>query len=415
MTGIPEAAASLDVDRLRADFPVLHQRVGDGPLVYLDNAATAQMPRPVLAALERFNTHDRANVHRGVHTLSQRSTAGYEAARETVRAFLGAASDREIVFTRGTSEAINLVAQTWGRQSVGAGDEIVVTTLEHHSNIVPWQMLCGERGARLRVVPIDDRGVVDQEACAALLGPKTKLLAFAHVSNALGTINPAAEMVAMARERGITTLIDGAQAVPHQRVDVAALGCDFYAFSGHKLYGPTGIGVLYGREALLRAMPPWQGGGDMIRSVSFAGTTYAEPPARFEAGTPHIAGAIGLAAAIDYVLSVGLDRVAAHEAALLAHATRRLEELPGLRLIGTAPHKAAVASFVVDGAHPHDIATLLDHEGIAVRAGHHCAEPVMDRFGVTATARASFAMYNTHAEVDALAAGLEVALSILRP
>lgn len=400
------AAPSLDVKRLREDFPVLQRSVRGRPLVYLDSAATTQKPRAVIDAVARHYAEENANIHRGVHLLSELATTAYESAREKVRALLNAADVREIVFVRGTTEAINLVASSYGRGRVGPGDEVLITAMEHHSNIVPWQMLCEEMGARLRVAPIDDRGALDLEAFERLVGPRTKLVAVTHVSNALGTVNPVREIVAMSHARGVPVLLDGAQAVAHQTVDVQALGCDFYAFSGHKLFGPTGIGVLYGRAELLEAMPPWQGGGDMIASVTFEKTTYNVLPYKFEAGTPHIAGVIGLGAAIDYVQSVGLDRIAAWEDSLLAHGTALLEALPGVRLVGTAPDKAAVLSFVLDGVHAHDVGTILDQDGIAIRTGHHCAQPVMDRFGIPATARASLAFYNTLEELEALAAGL---------
>jgi cysteine desulfurase/selenocysteine lyase len=392
---------ALDVARVRADFPALHQQVNGRPLVYLDNAATTQKPQAVLDALLGFYSRDCANVHRGVHALSQRATDAYEGARETVARFLNA-RPREIVFTRGTTEAINLVAYSYGSR-LSPGDEILITELEHHSNIVPWQMLAERTGARLRVAPIDDRGEIILEEFQHLLGPRTRIVAVAHVSNALGTVNPVEEICRLAHTYGARVLVDGAQAVPHLAVDVRALDCDFYAFSGHKIYGPTGIGVLFGRWELLEAMPPYQGGGDMIRSVTFEKTLYNDPPYRFEAGTPHIAGAIGLAAAIEYVTRLGLEEIRRHEQQLLEAATRALEEIPGVRIVGTAAHKAAVVSFVLDGVHPHDVATVLDHEGVAVRAGHHCAQPLMERFGLPATTRASFALYNTLEEVDALA------------
>jgi len=392
---------ALDVARVRADFPALHQQVNGRPLVYLDNAATTQKPQAVLDALLGFYSRDCANVHRGVHALSQRATDAYEGARETVARFLKA-RPREIVFTRGTTEAINLVAYSYGSRLL-PGDEILITELEHHSNIVPWQMLAERTGARLRVAPIDDRGEIILEEFQRLLGPRTRIVAVAHVSNALGTVNPVEEICRLAHTYGARVLVDGAQAVPHLAVDVRALDCDFYAFSGHKIYGPTGIGVLFGRWELLEAMPPYQGGGDMIRSVTFEKTLYNDPPYRFEAGTPHIAGAIGLAAAIEYVTRLGLEEIRRHEQQLLEAATRALEEIPGVRIVGTAAHKAAVVSFVLDGVHPHDVATVLDHEGVAVRAGHHCAQPLMERFGLPATTRASFALYNTLEEVDALA------------
>jgi len=403
----------LDVVRIREDFPILSRQIRGRPLVYLDNGASAQRPRAVIDAESDYYEHHHANVHRGVHTLSQEATDLFEGAREKLRRFLNARSGKEIVFVRGTTEAINLVAQAWGRPRLVAGDEIVITWLEHHANIVPWQQVCEQTGAVLRVVPIDRRGVVDFDAYLAMLGPRTRLVAIAHVSNALGTVLPVERFIAAARDRGITTLIDGAQAVPHQRVDVQALGCDFYAFSGHKLYGPTGIGVLYGREAQLQAMPPWQGGGDMILTVSFQGTTYNALPHKFEAGTPNIAGAIALGVAVDYVESIGLERIAGHEADLLAYATARLGDLEGLTIIGTAPEKASLVSFVVEGVHPHDLGTILDAEGVAIRTGHHCAMPVMDFFDVPATARASFAFYNTRAEVDALVTALGHAREML--
>jgi cysteine desulfurase/selenocysteine lyase len=398
--------APFDVAARRAEFPALEQQVHGRPLVYLDNAATAQKPRAVIDAITRYYERDNANVHRGVHALSERATVGYEAAHEAVRRFLNAASTREIVFTRNATESINLVARAWGDANVGAGDEILITTMEHHSNIVPWQLLCDRTGARLRVAPIDDRGQLLMDEFEALVTTRTKMVAVVHQSNALGTINPVARIAQLARRAGAAVLIDGSQAVCHLPVDVQALGADFYVFTGHKLYGPTGIGVLYGRESVLDAMPPFLGGGDMISSVSFDGSTWNELPYKFEAGTPHIEGAIGLAAAIDYVNGVGLDAIAAHEASLLARATALLEDLPGVRLIGTAREKASVVSFVMDGVHPHDIGTIVDREGVAIRTGHHCAQPVMDRLGVPATARASFALYNTAADVDALAASL---------
>lgn len=391
-----------DVARVRADFPALEQLVHGHPLVYLDNAATTQKPRAVVEALVNFYTRDCANVHRGVHELSQRATEAYETARRAVARFLNAAP-REIVFTRGTTEAINLVAQSFARGILRENDEILITELEHHSNIVPWQLLAEQTRARLVVAPINDRGEILLEEFERLLGPRTRIIAVAHVSNALGTVNPVEEICRMARERGIPVLVDGAQAAPHLAVDVRALGCDFYAFSGHKLYGPTGIGVLYGRAELLECMPPYQGGGDMIHSVSFERTLYADPPYRFEAGTPHIAGAIGLSAAIEYLSKLGLEEVGRHERQLLEAAMAALGEIPGVRLVGTARHKAGVVSFVLDGIHPHDVATVLDHEGIAVRAGHHCAQPLMERLGLPATTRASFALYNTLEEVEALA------------
>ena len=397
---------ALDVERIRKDFPILHQEVHGRPLVYLDSAATSQKPQVVLDALAEYYARDNANVHRGVHRLSERATDAYEGARARIQRFLNAAHPREIIFVRGTTEGINLVAQTYGRRAVGPGDEVVITALEHHSNIVPWQMLCEEKGAGLRVVPIDDTGEVDVDAYERLLGERTRLVAVAHVSNALGTIVPVKRMIEAARRRGIPVLIDGAQAVPHLRVDVRALDCDFYTFSGHKTYGPTGIGVLYGKTELLEAMPPFQGGGDMIKSVSFEKTVYNDLPYKFEAGTPDIAGAIGLGVALEYLEGLGLDRVAAHEHALLVHGTERLSSLPGLRLVGTAREKASVLSFLVDGVHAHDVGSILDREGIAVRTGHHCAMPVMTRFGIAATARASLGLYNRVEDIDALVEGL---------
>lgn len=406
------AAPPLDVARLRADFPVLHQTVHGRPLVYLDNAASAQKPRQVIDAVARFDASDYSNIHRGVHALSQRATAAYEAARDAVRAFLNAGDDKEIIFTRGTTESINLVAYSYARTACNLGDEIVVSAMEHHSNIVPWQMVCRERGAVLRVIPMNDAGELDLEAYARLLGPRTKLVSVAHVSNALGTVNPVAEMVRLARAHGIPVLLDGAQAVPHLAVDVQALDCDFYAFSSHKLFGPTGVGVLYGKAALLDAMPPWQGGGEMISAVTFEKTFYTGLPAKFEAGTPNITGVVGLGAAIEYVNGVGLAAMGAWEAELLDYATERIGEIPQVRVIGTARDKASVLSFVIDGVHPHDVGTILDRAGVAVRAGHHCAQPVMQRFAIPATTRASFAFYNTRAEVDALIAGVRTALEV---
>jgi cysteine desulfurase / selenocysteine lyase len=397
------AAPALNVERLRADFPILAQRINGKPLVYLDNGASSQRPRAVLEAERHYAEEMHANVHRGVHTLSQRATDAYEGARERVRRFLNARSSREIIFTRGTTEAINLVAQSFARPRLGSGDEILITWLEHHSNIVRWQMVAAATGARLVVAPIDRRGQVELDAFQALLSDRTRLVATAHVSNALGTVLPVREIIALAHARGVPVLLDGAQAVPHFAIDVQALDVDFYAFSGHKLYGPTGIGVLYGREALLSAMPPWQGGGDMILSVSFEGTTYNQLPFKFEAGTPNMSGAVGLAAAIDYVDSVGIGHIAAWERELLLHATARLAAIEGVTIIGTARDKASLVSFVVDGVHPHDLGTILDQDGIAIRTGHHCAMPVMTFFDVPATARASFAFYNTRAEIDRLA------------
>ncbi len=399
------ATPALDVLRRRQDFPILHREVHDHPLVYLDNAATTQKPWSVIEAERHYYAHYNANIHRGVHTLSQQATEAYEAARDRVRDFINAPSREEIVFTRGTTEAINLVAGSYG-QRLQAGDEILVSEMEHHSNIVPWQLLCQRSGAVLRVAPIDDAGQLIVEQFASLLGPRTRLVAIAHMSNALGSINPVRRLVEMAHAAGALVLVDGAQAVAHLPVDVRELDCDFYTFSGHKLYGPTGTGVLYARRALLADMPPWQGGGDMIRQVSFAGSTWNDLPYKFEAGTPNIAGGIGLGAAIDYVRGVGLAAIAAHEAALLRQATEQAQAFPGLTVVGTAADKGAILSFTLAGIHPHDVGTVLDTEGIAVRTGHHCAMPVMERYGLPATVRASFALYNTPAEVDALFRGL---------
>ncbi len=406
--------ARFPAERLRADFPILGTTVHGKPLAYLDNAATTQKPRVVIDALRRYYEAENANIHRGVHDLSVRATLLYEQARARVQRFLGAGSPREIVFVRGTTEAINLVAQTFGRAHVGPGDEILISAMEHHSNIVPWQMLCAEKGAVLRVAPISDAGQILLPEFERMLSPRTRLVAVTHVSNVLGTVTPIREIIAAAHGRGVPVLVDGAQAVAHQAVDVRGLDCDFYAFSGHKLFGPTGIGVLYGKSTLLESMPPYQGGGDMIRSVSFAGTTYNDLPYKFEAGTPDIAGAIGLGAAIEYVTRIGLDAIAAYEGELADYAAARLSEIPGVRLIGTARPRAAVVSFVIDGVHPHDAGTILDHEGVAVRAGHHCAQPLMERLGVPATVRASLAFYNTHEEIDALAAGVRKAIEVFR-
>ena len=402
-----------DVQRLRQDFPALHQSVHGKPLVYLDNAATTQKPQVVIDTLTAYYTRDNANIHRGVHLLSERATDAYENARRHIQRHLNAASPREIVFVRQATEAINLVAASLGRTIVGAGDEIVISAIEHHANIVPWQMLCEEKGARLKVVPVDDRGDLIMDEYARLLGPRTRLVAITQVSNALGTITPVEELIRLAHRENIPVLVDGAQAAPHQAVDVRALDCDFFVFSGHKTYGPTGIGVLYGKEAWLERMPPYQGGGDMIKMVTFEKTIYNDLPYKFEAGTPHIAGAIGLATALDYLDELGLDRVAAWEHELLEYGTELLQAVPGVRLIGTARRKAAVLSFVLDGVHPHDVGTVLDHEGVAVRAGHHCAMPVMERFGVPATVRASLGLYNTPAELETLAAAVRTAREII--
>jgi cysteine desulfurase/selenocysteine lyase len=405
-------AAAFDVQALRADFPILSSQVHGRPLVYLDNAATTQKPRVVLQALTDYYTGSNANVHRGVHYLSGKATDLFEAARGRIAAFIGAADPKEIVFTRNATEGVNLVAQSWGRTHVNAGDEVLISAMEHHSNIVPWQMLCAERGATLRVAPILDSGELDMEAFARLLTSRTRLVAISALSNALGTVNPIEAITRAAHEAGAVVLIDGAQAAYHMPVDVAAIGCDFFVMTGHKLYGPTGIGVLYGKAALLDAMPPWQGGGDMISSVTFERSTWNVLPYKFEAGTPDIAGAIGLGVAVDYIAAVGMDRIQAYEQELLAYGTAALLEVPGVTLIGTAPRKASILSFVMEGVHPHDLGTIVDREGVAIRTGHHCAQPVMDRFGIPATARASLAMYNTREDLDALVAALHTAKQV---
>jgi cysteine desulfurase/selenocysteine lyase len=399
-------APELDVERVRRDFPILSRTINGKPLVYLDGAASSQRPWAVIKAIEHYETHSHANVHRGVHTLSQEATDAFEGARDRVRRFLNARSTKEIVFVRGTTEAINLVAQSYARPRFGKGDEILITALEHHANIVPWQLVCEQTGCTLKVAPINRRGELELEAFESLLSERTKLVGVAHVSNALGTILPVKRIIDAAHARGVPVLVDGAQAVPHSRIDVRALGADFYAFSSHKLYGPTGMGVLYAREELLESMPPWQGGGDMIRTVTFEKSTWNELPFKFEAGTPNISGAVGLAAAIDYVEGLGIEAIAAHENKLLARATAEVSKIPGVELVGTAAHKAAVLSFTIAGIHPHDIGTILDTQGVAVRTGHHCAMPVMDFFGIPATARASFGCYNTFEEVDRLLAAL---------
>lgn len=403
----PVASFPLDVEALRRDFPILDVRIGSKPLVYFDNAATTHKPQVVIDAVQRFYMLQNANIHRGVHYLSQQATDAYEQARGKVARFLGAASPEEVIFVRGATEAVNLVAASWGGKFLRAGDEIVITELEHHANIVPWQLLAERTGAVLRVAPITDEGEVDLPRFHALLGPRTRLAAFAHVSNALGTINPVREMTVAAHAVGARVLIDGAQSAPHLAVDVQELGCDFFVCSGHKIYGPTGIGVLWGRREILADMPPYQGGGDMIEKVTFEKTTFKEPPSRFEAGTPHISGGIGLGAAVDYLDRIGRERIAAHEDELARYAVERLDAVPGIRLIGRPRQRAGAVSFVMDDVHPHDIGTILDSHGIAIRAGHHCAQPLMRRFGVAATARASFGLYNTKAEVDALVAALE--------
>jgi len=402
----------LDPAAIREDFPILRRRVHGRPLVYLDNAATTQKPQIVIDRLTRYYSEENANVHRGVHVLSAEATDAYDAARERVRRFVNAADVREIVFVRGTTEAINLVARSFGGNRIGAGDEVLISEMEHHSNIVPWQIVCEEKGAHIRVIPMTDAGELRLDEYERLLGPRTRIVSVAHVSNALGTINPVEEIVRLAHDRGIPVLVDGAQAVAHMPVDVRSIGCDFYAFSGHKVFGPMGIGALYGRAPLLEAMPPYQGGGDMIRSVTFERTLYNDVPYKFEAGTPNVAGAVGLAAAIEYLSDVGLDRVSAHERELLAYGTDALSEIAGLRLTGTAARKAGILSFVMDDIHPHDIGTILDRAGVAIRAGHHCCQPLMVRLGVPATARASLALYNTREEIDALVASLRSAREV---
>lgn len=413
MSAVPKPVPSrvpgvppFDLARIRSDFPILDLTVNGKPLAYLDNAASAQMPKPVIDRIVKYETREHANIHRAVHYLSETATAAYEAAREKVQRFLNAKEEREIIYTRGTTEAINLVMHGYGRKFLGEGDEIVVSQLEHHSNIVPWQMLCEEKGCRLRVIPCDDRGVLDLEAYESLFNDRTRFVAITHVSNALGTVNPVKTMIATAHAHGVPVLVDGAQAAPHIPVDVQDLDCDFYCFSAHKLCGPTGMGALYGKAAVLDRMQPYQGGGDMILSVTFEKTIYAPLPAKFEAGTPNIMGSIAMGAALDYLAEVGIDNVAAWEHSLLEYATGQLEAMDGVRIIGTAPEKAAVLSFEVKGVHPHDVGTILNEEGVAVRTGHHCAQPVMQRFRVPATARASFAFYNAMAEVDQLVAGI---------
>jgi len=404
---VRETMPGYDLEKVRADFPILRQKAHGHPIIYLDNAATSQKPKAVIDAIVRYYEQDNANIHRGVHYLSERATRDFEDARKAVQLFLHAARPSEIIFVRSATEAINLVAQTYGRVHVGAGDEVLITAMEHHSNIVPWQILCDEKGARLQVAPINERGELILEVFERLLNPRTRIVAVAHVSNALGTVNPIAAIAKLAHARNIPVIVDGAQAVPHMPVDVQELDCDFYVFSGHKAYGPTGIGALYGKLALLEAMPPYQGGGDMISSVTFAKTIYNKLPHKFEAGTPDMSGAVGMHAAIDYLNGLGMENVAAHEHELLAYGTQALSTLRGVRIIGTAKEKAGVLSFVIEGVHPHDIGTILDQEGIAIRTGHHCAQPVMEIFGVDATARASFGLYNTKEEIDALVRGIE--------
>ncbi|OGT19349.1 MAG: cysteine sulfinate desulfinase [Gammaproteobacteria bacterium RBG_16_57_12] len=405
--------SAFDVERLRRDFPILDQQVHGHPLIYLDNGASSQKPLAVIEAIDHCYRHDYANVHRGVHTLSERATLAFEQARGKVQGFINAAGSEEIIFVRGTTEAINLVAQSYARPRLQPGDEILITEMEHHSNIVPWQLVCEQTGALLRVVPINELGELRLERYAELLNARTKLVALTHISNVLGTVNPVREIIDQAHARGVPVLLDGAQAIPHALIDVQALDCDFYAFSGHKLYGPSGIGVLYGKRALLEKMPPYHGGGEMIRTVSFEKTTYNDLPYKFEAGTPHIAGAIGLGAAIDYLNRVGMTAIAAHEQQLLTYATEALSTVKDLRIIGQARHKASIVSFVIAGVHPHDIATIVDQHGIAVRAGHHCAMPLIKRLGLPATARASFALYNTTEEIDRLVQALEIARKML--
>jgi cysteine desulfurase/selenocysteine lyase len=407
------ATVGFAVEQFRKDFPILQQSVHGHPLAFLDNAASSQRPGVVIDSIRHYYEHDHANVHRGVHTLSHRATEAYEGAREKIRAFINADSTHEIVFTRGTTEAINLIATSFG-SLLGEGDEIIISHLEHHSNIVPWQMLCDRSGAELKVIPMNDRGEILFDEFTALLGPRTRLLAIAHVSNALGTVVPVEKFIAAAKARDIPVLLDGAQAVPHQSVDVTALGCDFYAFSGHKMFGPTGIGVLYGREQWLEKLPPYQGGGDMILSVSFRGTIFNELPYKFEAGTPHIAGAIGLGVAVDYLQDIGMDRINQYEASLLDYATNVISAVDGVRLFGTAEKKAGVISFNLDDIHPHDLGTVLDHQGVAIRTGHHCAMPVMEYFGIAGTARASLAFYNNEQDIDQLVSGLHQAIKMFR-
>ncbi len=402
-----------DVESIRKDFPILQREVNGRPLIYLDNGATAQKPKSVIDAIDRYYRDQNSNIHRGVHHLSQLATQAYEDARETVRRFINAGHDYEVLFTRGTTDSINLVAASWGRRFLEPGDEVVISTMEHHSNIVPWQMICDERRAILKVIPIHESGELDMVAFQSLLGDRTRMVAIAHVSNSLGTINPVEDVIRMSHEHGALVLLDGAQCVPHMRVDVKALDVDFYAFSGHKIFGPTGVGILYGKEDLLNNMPPYQGGGDMIKKVTFEKTTYNTLPHKFEAGTPNIVGGIGLAAAIDYVSQFEPRALADHEQDLLDYATEKLQQIPGLKIIGTAEHKASVISFIIEGQHPFDVGTLLDQQGIAVRTGHHCTQPLMDYYHIPGTVRASFAMYNTRADVDILVAALKRALEML--
>jgi cysteine desulfurase/selenocysteine lyase len=405
--------SAFDVESVRRDFPILDQLTRNGrQLVYLDNAATTQKPQSVIDAVARYYECDNANVHRAVHMLSERATEAYEASRRKIARYINAADEREIVFVRGTTEGVNLVAQSWGRKNVGAGDEVIISAIEHHSNIVPWQMLCDEKGAKLRVIPVDDDGDLMLDEYERMLSDRTRIVAVGHISNALGTINPIEQIIALAHRHGVPVLIDGAQGLPHTRIDVRALDVDFYAFSGHKVFAPMGIGVLYGKEALLDAMPPWQGGGDMILSVTFEKTSYNELPFKFEAGTPNVGGAIGLGAALDYLDAVGIDNVAAYEHELLTYATAKLSAIPQLKIIGNARRKASVVSFVLEGIHPHDIGTIIDQEGVAIRTGHHCAQPLMQRYGLAATARASLALYNTTEEIDRLAKSIDKVLEV---
>jgi len=404
--------STLDLNKIRGDFPILRQTVNGNPLVYLDNGATSQKPQSMIDAIVNYYTTTNSNVHRGVHTLSQQATDGYEGARAKIQKFINAGDEKEIIYTRNTTEGINLVAHSYGRKNIGPGDDIIVSNMEHHSNIVPWQMLCEENGANLLVVPIDDTGVLIMDEYQKMLSPKTKLVSITHVSNALGTILPAKQIVKMAHDVGSPVLLDGAQAVPHMPVDMQDIDCDFYVFAGHKLFGPTGIGVLYGKAEYLDAMPPFLGGGEMIKSVTFEKTIYNDLPYKFEGGTPDIAGAIGLGAAIDYVTNLGFDRITAHEDELLRYGTEALSKIEGVRIVGTAAHKAGILSFVMDKAHPHDIGTILDEQGIAIRTGHHCAQPVMQRFQIPATARASFAFYNNKEDIDALVKGIDRVIEV---
>ena len=407
-----KGAGTFDVAKIREDFPILKQQVHGKPLVYLDNAATSQKPQAVIDTLNRYYLTENSNVHRGLHYLSEQATLDYEDSRAKIKRLLNASAEQEIIFVRGTTEGINLVAQSYGKQHIGEGDEIIISAMEHHSNIVPWQILCQERGSRLRIIPMNDDGELLIDEYEKLLGPRTKLVSVVHLSNSLGTINPVEQIVEMAHSHGVPVLLDGAQSTPHMTIDVQKLGCDFFVFSGHKLFGPTGIGALYGRAELLESMPPYQGGGDMIKSVTFEKTTYNSIPYKFEAGTPNIGGAIGLGTAIDYVMEVGLDRITAYEHDLLEYGTEHLSAISGLRFIGTAREKAGILGFTLEGIHPHDIGTILDSQGIAIRSGHHCTQPVMERFGVPATARASLAFYNTKEEIDALVRGVDKVIEV---